>query len=358
MKSQNRVHRAAATDMPEFAPEGLRNRIWIWRGQRIRYVSAGDDLGQDAPAVLLVHGLFVNADHWRNNIGSLSKSGFRVFAVDLLGYGYSSKPYPTSDEALGLNGENGRNLTSPMVQLGDASGSLRGPVPVELRHPVGSAYNFYTWAEQLADFADEMIGPGQRVTLVCNSIGTISGLQAAIDRPEIFDSVFIVNPNFRELHTAESPGFIQPVVRLIQRLLREKGRPLFDSLAKPGVVKNILKTPYYDSATVTDDLVDVLLSPLLIEGSADVVFDTLSYSGGPLPEQQLGDPTLKARVAVCVGEEDPWTPLPRVFALDRFDAVKCITLLPGTGHCPHDETPQLVNPLIVDFVRECRKASP
>ena len=30
----------------------------------------------------------------------------------------------------------------------------------------------------------------------------------------------------------------------------------------------------------------MLLTPLLTEGAADVVFDTLSYSAGPLPEQQ------------------------------------------------------------------------
>ena len=34
-------------------------------------------------------------------------------------------------------------------------------------------------------------------------------------------------------------------------------------------------------------LVDVLLTPLLTEGASDVVFDTLSYSAGPLPEQLL-----------------------------------------------------------------------
>eukprot|EP00971_Amphidinium_carterae_P128658 2548315-Amphidinium_carterae.1 len=61
--------------------------------------------------------------------------------------------------------------------------------------------------------------------------------------------------------------------------------------------------PYHDPDQVTAELVDVLLDPLLIEGSAEVVFDTLSYSAGPLPEQLLADANLRCPVRVCWGEE-------------------------------------------------------
>ena len=117
-----------------------------------------------------------------------------------------------------------------------------------------------------------------KTILVCNSIGTISSLQAAIDRSDIFDACYIINPNFRELHVAESPKFIQPIVTSIQSWLRVNGQGIFESLAKPNIVKNILMEPYYNKDAVTNELVDVLLSPLLRDGSGDVVFDTLSYS--------------------------------------------------------------------------------
>ena len=87
---------------------------------------------------------------------------------------------------------------------------------------------------------------------------------------------------------------------------------------------------------MTDELVDVLLTPLLSEGAADVVFDTLSYSAGPLPEPLLQDERLTAPVHICFGEEDPWTPPARVLALERFNSVRGVTMLPGVGHCPHD----------------------
>ncbi|CAK9058928.1 unnamed protein product [Durusdinium trenchii] len=51
----------------------------------------------------------------------------------------------------------------------------------------------------------------------------------------------ILNPNFRELHVAEQPPLINPLVSAIQGWLRDNGQPLFDFLAKPDTVKQILK---------------------------------------------------------------------------------------------------------------------
>ena len=100
------------------------------------------------------------------------------------------------------------------------------------------------------DFADEIVGTSATVTLVANSIGSISALQAAIDRPERVNGVAIVNPNFRELHEAEQPALLKPLImpaiQSVQETLRNRGQPLFDALAKPGTVKQILKEPYFD----------------------------------------------------------------------------------------------------------------
>ena len=35
----------------------------------------------------------------------------------------------------------------------------------------------------------------------------------------------------------------------------------------------------------------------------------------------------------------------------RFETVEEFVPLPGLGHCPMDEAPEIVNPKIVDFVR-------
>ncbi|EOD32833.1 hypothetical protein EMIHUDRAFT_460648 [Emiliania huxleyi CCMP1516] len=245
--------RVPGVTMPPVSPTGLQNRIWRWRGFDVRYQCIGDERA-DGPAVLFVHGLFVNADHWRRNLPALADAGCRCYAIDLLGYGYSSKPNPLSEAAKAVSGENGRSLSAPVADLGTAGGGTREGVEVELAHPVaGSPYNFYTWSdlsEQLLDFEAEVIGGDEPVTLVANSIGSISALQAAIDAPARINGVAIVNPNFRELHVSGPRALASA----------HRSQPLFDALARPATVQQILKEPYFDADMVADELVDVLIN--------------------------------------------------------------------------------------------------
>ena len=311
-----------------------------------------------------VHGLFVNSDHWRKTMKYLKLQGnVRAYAIDLLGSGYSSKPQRDSVESKSLNGENSRfndvNCPSVMknVKLGTTFGGQK-IVDVDLKHPLGSCYNMFTWADLCKDFTEEIIITDrrkQKCALVCNSMGTIVSLQAASDAPHLFNGVFTINPNFKEFHSAEVPlsSLFMPIMRVFQSTLREKGQGLFDFLAKPNTVKQILMEPYAVSKAVDDELVKVILDPLLTKGASDVIFDNLSYSAGPLPEQLLADNSLlpdTTPVWVCYGEKDPWSPSSRVQNLINLKKVEKVIPLADAGHCPHDEVPELLNAHLQQFL--------
>jgi len=86
------VNAAVAREMPE--PEtgalGGEAGTYAWRHGQVFYRHAGEE---DAPAVLFVHGIGAGARAfmWRRNFLPLSRD-FRVYALDLLGFGYSDKP--------------------------------------------------------------------------------------------------------------------------------------------------------------------------------------------------------------------------------------------------------------------------
>eukprot|EP00752_Nemacystus_decipiens_P009979 g8899.t1 len=261
--------------------------------------------------MVLIHGFGGNADHWRKNIPTLAKAG-PVYAIDLLGYGFSSKP---------------------------------DPGPWEERNAI---YCFETWSEQLRDFATEVVG--KPVFMVCNSVGGLAGLQAGVDAPEQVLGVVLFNISLRMLHSKKQATAGRPFVTGLQYVLRETplGALFFGSVAKPKAVSNILKQCYGDPDQVTEELVECILTPGLESGAVKVFLDFISYSGGPLPEDLLK--IIKVPVVIAWGDQDPWEPIEQGREFADFDSVEDFIELPGAGHCPMDEAPQLTDPVVLDFV--------
>ena len=114
-------------------------------------------------------------------------------------------------------------------------------------------------------------------------------------------------------------------------------------------MRSILREAYGRKEAVTDELVDAILSPGLQPGAAQVFLDFISYSGGPLPEELISK--CPVPVSLLWGEKDPWEDVNegrRLFA--SLPPVEEFVPLPGLGHCPMDEAPEVVNPLIAAFV--------
>ena len=290
------------------------------------------------------------------------------------------------------------------VELTTSCGTKRRIRDVDLRHPLNSPYNFYTWSDVLTDFAKDVVLRDQqdqssssqhnnkkktkkKIALVSNSKGTVTCLQAVLDdvNNELFSGVFGISPNFRELHPAEMeiPQITYPILKNIQSILRQPsiGHQLYSQILKdPNTIKNILVSePYQIKDAVDDTLVQVLRDPLVhTPYSASVVMDTLSYSGGPLIEQQLtslmmrtttkdspqiDDDNKRRRqqqlppIWFLYGKDDPWTPSGRMEALIERPPVHKVIGLDGVGHCPHDEAPDLVHPLLLDFLQQTTAAA-
>ena len=70
---------------------GFHSEYATIRGERIHYYEGGSG----AP-VVLVHGLGSRAEDWANLMPQLKQAGFHVYAIDLLGYGRSSRPVSAS----------------------------------------------------------------------------------------------------------------------------------------------------------------------------------------------------------------------------------------------------------------------
>ena len=290
-----------STDEAKYRPY-----TWTWQGFPISYQTQGTQ----GPAVILVHGFGASWAHWRKNIPALAKN-CRVYAIDLIGFGGSAKPTPG----------------------------------IEIE------YTFETWAKQIGDFCREVVG--SPAFLVGNSIGCIVSMQAAVDYPDLILGVALLNCSLRMLHDrkrATLPWHRRSSAPILQQLLAYKwlGQLFFSQLAKPKVVRKILQQAYKNGETVTDELIDILMAPAFDPGAVDVFLAFTRYSQGPLPEDLL--PILPCPAIMLWGTDDPWEPINLGRELAKFPQVKQFIPLEGVGHCPQDEAPELVNPILEEWI--------
>jgi pimeloyl-ACP methyl ester carboxylesterase len=281
-------------------------QTWNWKGFPICYQQAG----QTGPAVVLIHGFGASWGHWRKNLPVLGET-CRCYAIDLIGFGGSAKPIP------GLEID----------------------------------YTFETWGQQVADFCREVVG--SPAYLVGNSIGCIVAMQAAIDNRDRVLGVALINCSLRLLHDrkrAEIPFYRSIGAAFVQRLLAigAIGNFFFGQIAKPKVVRNILLKAYRRPEAVTNELIDLIMTPARDRGAAAVFLAFTRYSQGPLPEDLL--PLLPCPALMLWGTEDPWEPIELGRKLAEFPTVTAFIPLEGLGHCPQDEAPEIVNPILQNWI--------
>ena len=286
----------------------IEKKTWTWRGHQIAYATCGEH----GSAIVCVHGFGASSGHWRKNLAVWGES-HRCYALDLIGFGGSAKPKPQTE----IN------------------------------------YTFETWGEQIADFCEEVVGTP--VFLVGNSIGCVAVMQAAVARSRICRGVININISLRLLHERKRqtlPWYRRLGAPIAQQLLSYPplGRFFFNQLAKPKTVRNVLLQAYKRQEAVTDELIEILLTPARDEGAADVFVAFTSYSQGPLPEDLL--PQLTCPVLILWGTDDPWEPIEQGKQFANYPTVEQFIPLPGLGHCPQDEAPEEVNPIVQQWIEE------
>ena len=283
-------------------------KTWNWRGHNITY----QQTGETGAAVVLVHGFGASWGHWRKNLPVLGES-CRCYAIDLIGFGGSDKPQPNAE----------------------------------------IAYTFETWGQQLADFCREVVG--SPAFLIGNSIGCIVVMQTAVDNPELALGVAAINCSIRLLHDRKRitlPWYRNYGSMVMQQVLGNKqiGGFFFKQIAKPKVVRNILLKAYRRPEAVNDELIDILMKPAQDIGAADVFLAFTRYSQGPLPEDLL--PRLTCPTVLLWGTEDPWEPVEMGRELGKITTVDEFIPLEGLGHCPQDEAPEMVNPVLLNWIKK------
>ena len=277
---------------------------WMWQSHTIQYTVAGT-----GKPLVLVHGFGASIGHWRQNVPVLAAGGYRVFAIDLLGFGGSDKP--------------------------------------------ALDYSLDLWQDMLCDFWEANIK--QPAVFVGNSIGALLCLTIAARSPQMADGLILVNAAGGLSHRPRELSFpLQVAMGVFTNLATSPafGPLIFDRLRQRSSIRNTLQKVYQNQEAVTDELVELIYKPACAPGAQRVFASILSADPGPHPSELL--PKVKCPLLVLWGEDDPWTPISgaKIYKSlsDRSEDVTFIPI-PDAGHCPHDERPEATNALILDWLK-------
>ena len=276
--------------------------------------------------VVFVHGFGASSAHWRFNLRPISAQQ-SCWAIDLLGFGASSKPHS----------------------------QLAGELP----QPGSVLYGFDLWGNQLADFVQQVVRPigTSQVQLVGNSIGGLVVLRATQILQERGCSpkqVVLLNCAQRQLDDKNAAS-LTPLERwsrpLVKRLVRQRAllKPLFASVARPVFVRQVLSQAYPSGTNLDDELVELLVMPSRDKGAVEAFRGFVNLFSDHIATELLHQ--LELPVRLLWGAADPWEPLAEAERWAKsFGCIQELAILENVGHCPHDEAPEKVNPILLRWL--------
>ena len=294
--------------------------LWSWKNHQISWHVKNESEAKSI-AIVLIHGFGASKDHWRFNqkvFGTITP----CYALDLIGFGESSQPIS--------NLQYERNL------------------------PNSFFYSFDKWSDQIIDFCNEIVQ--KPVLLVGNSIGAVIALNASEKISNGCKGVVLIDCAQRTMDDKRLGEqslvmrFIRPVMKTLvrQRFLSER---IFKNAANPNFIKKILEIAYPSGNNIDEELIKILYKPTQRVGAAEAFRGFINLFNDHLASDLLKN--LKIPVYLIWGEKDPWEPIDEAKRWAReYKCIQSLDVILNAGHCPHDEKPEEVNPIISRIIQE------
>tara|TARA_Y100001968_G_scaffold24257_1_gene19007 strand:+ start:6019 stop:6915 length:897 start_codon:yes stop_codon:yes gene_type:complete len=293
---------------------------WKWKNLQISWKVEGEN--KDCPqAVVFIHGFGANKDHWRFNQKVISNL-LPCYSIDLVGFGDSSQP----NSQISYEKKNSKNFN----------------------------YCFDNWSQQVNDFCQEIVK--KPVLLIGNSIGGVIALKTSKKLSQNCLGLILIDCAQRTMddkRLAEQSllmRFLRPVIKTLvrQRILSSN---IFKNAANPAFIEKILKVAYPSGNNIDDELINMLFQPTQGKGAPEAFRGFINLFDDCLAPNLLEK--LNKPVHLIWGEKDPWEPVKEAQKwYETYSCIKSLNIIPEAGHCPHDEMPEQVNPILEKIIQE------
>ena len=299
------------------------SKTWKWKNWEISWSLSKNSIHENNINILLIHGFGASKKHWRHNQDFLGKE-FNCYAIDLIGFGESSQPSALLD--------------------------------YEPYEENSIKYSFDLWSNQISTFCSEVIKAP--VYLIGNSIGGVIALKAAEILKENCKGIILIDCAQRTMDDKRLKKndilmhFLRPVLKTLVRQ-RLVSNTLFSRAANPKVIKKILEKAYPSGKNIDEELIEILYEPSKRENSKEAFRGFINIFNDYLATDLFYK--IKIPIQLIWGELDPWESLSEAKEWKKkFNNIKRLDIIEGSGHCPHDEEPEQTNKLIIEFLQDTK----
>lgn len=253
-------------------------------------------------------------------------------------------------------------------------GNIKDTIPLVLIH--GTSASLMTWDEMVANMisrkrvirfdlpAFALTGPNKehdysiesyvqfvekflnklgvkQCYLAGNSLGGTITWEYALAYPEKVKKIILIDAGGYPIdYSKGSLGFTLGRIPILKNLMT--------FVTPKPIVKKSLLDVYGDDSKVSDDLVDLYFDLTCREGNRDALIVRLNQ---PFVDRSEKIKDVKTPALIIWGELDQLDPLPYAHQFDNDLPNSELIVLKDIGHVPMEEVPELVGPLVEDFIQ-------
>lgn len=253
--------------------------------------------------LLFVHGLGGSTFSWRENMTFFQEAGYLVVAVDLPGFGYSSKEAGIDHSQLNRS------------QL--------------------------LW--RLLDQVDETLATSAATSdwnLAGHSMGGGTVTAMTVERPSEVENLILIDGAVFENQSSVAASFLTypPLARGV--------RVVFDRILLKEERINDFLTSAYGRQAGSDEIAGYL-APLQMAGTPNVAVDLVKTAQNvPVSEMEMN----QVPILALWGAEDTWVPLSEAQEIQMLIPRTEIIAIPDAYHCPMETHASLFNEELLEFL--------
>ena len=306
-------------------PDWGESKYWFFKELRVHFRVTGKESN---PPLVLVHGFGASCDHWRYNADVFASAGFRVYGIDLIGFGRSDQKFEDKIKYLDNN----------------------------------------FWSTQLAFFLEEIVDykKNGKVILIGNSLGALSAITTLSQRPELIKAIIaaplpepvIINPikpNF--------PNWFKKVNKFLIKLFFNlvPFKALIILIVRTKLINIALQSAYFHS-TKNDNLLKRIVSVPARRAHASKALRAMCIGMSNRSNSESGSSViakiknLKKRPPILLiwGKQDNLIPLFLAKKLIKLHPWLKLIVIDESGHCPHDELPNHFNQIVLKWLKNLK----